>query len=86
MAPSLPLRLMVETILADTDYIAELGDPRSIEVASRKGNIEEFLGALDEYTEQTPDGTLDAYLESVALRAAGDARSGGPSPVSGRRP
>ena len=34
---------------------------------SRTENIQEFLGAVDEFTKQTENATLEEYLENVAL-------------------
>jgi DNA helicase-2/ATP-dependent DNA helicase PcrA len=64
------LRQLAEAIVRDTNYMESLGDPKSLEALSRTENIQEFLGALDEYTKENVDASLDIYLERVALRSA----------------
>jgi len=67
------LRALAEDILKKTGYIESLGDPKSLEVLSRVENIQEFLGALDEFQEQRPQADLADYLETIALRGADEA-------------
>ena len=78
LADKATLREMAENILEKTEYVARLGDPKALEVISRTENINEFLGALDQYAQQAPDADLGDYLETVALRAAGDEETRGP--------
>ncbi len=68
----LTFRELVEDILHKTDYEAALGDPKSIEVLSRKENIREFLGALEQFESENPEMSLANYLETVVLRQASD--------------
>ena len=76
LRPTLSLRDLTQDILERTGYIESLGDENSLEVMSRKENIQEFLGALGEYEKEDPNSTLEDFLESVALRDTQDQATG----------
>lgn len=57
----------LETVLKQTGYLTELEvslDPKDI---SRVENISELLNVAAEYTQQTPEGSVLDFLETVAL-------------------
>ncbi len=57
----------VRKLLEDTGYEAQYRQEQSDENTARLQNIAEFVGAVAEYVKQNPEGTLDEYLENVAL-------------------
>jgi DNA helicase-2/ATP-dependent DNA helicase PcrA len=79
-AETLPLPELLRRLLAVTGYleIYDKGDPES---EARLENIEEFLSAAEEFTEQTPGiGPLDgltAFLDHVSLTTDLDSMQGG---------
>jgi DNA helicase-2/ATP-dependent DNA helicase PcrA len=65
LPPAGPAEL-IEAVLDQTGYLAELQEENSIEAAGRIENLEELIGAARE----VPD--LDAFLEEVSLVADAD--------------
>ncbi len=59
-------------VLEETNYIAALGDPKSLENQSRIDNLEELLSAIVLFEKEKPLGVLTDYLENVSLAAATD--------------
>ena len=54
-------------LVEQTGLLAQYQKEDSDEARSRTENIQEFLGAVDEFTKQTENATLEEYLENVAL-------------------
>lgn len=63
---------ILDRILEDTAYIQSLGDPHSLDVISRKDNIEELRTSMIQQEQTNPDLTLSAYLENVSLVSVTD--------------
>lgn len=63
---------LLETVLQDTGYIESLGDPASLEVISRRENIDELKNAIVQFERERPDATLRDFLEYTSLRASVD--------------
>ncbi len=57
---------VIEAILRDTGYIAELEDQRSVEAESRIENLQELVGVARSFE------TVDAFLEQVSLVSDAD--------------
>ncbi len=65
-----PAHDVLETVLADTNYLEEgIGDADSIEAATREENIEELRGLLSGFTTDEPTNETAAFLTSLALDA-----------------
>ena len=63
------IRELIETILEDTGYRAELEAEGEVESQTRLENIEELINKAVSYTEDSEHPTLDEFLEEVALVA-----------------
>ncbi len=63
----LPADQLVKKILEITQYEEQYKKVKSEENTTRLENIQEFVGAVTQFTEQDPDGGLEAFLENVAL-------------------
>lgn len=63
------IRELIETILGDTGYRAELEAEGEVESQTRLENIEELINKAVSYTEDSEHPTLDEFLEEVALVA-----------------
>lgn len=63
------IRDLIEAILEDTGYRAELEDEGEVESQTRLENIEELINKAVSYTEDSEHPTLDEFLEEVALVA-----------------
>lgn len=63
---------VLERILTETEYIASLGDPQSLEVIGRVDNIEELKTSIVQMETVRPDLTLSEYLENVSLVSVTD--------------
>jgi len=63
---------LLELVLQDTRYIESLGDPDSLEVISRRENIEELKNAVAQFEAEHPDATLRDFLEYTSLRSSID--------------
>ncbi len=64
---SMSLKELVEFLLDETGYLKQFLDQNTDEAKSRIENIREFVGAVQEYEESTPESSLEAFLENVAL-------------------
>ena len=58
---------LLRRIIEETGYVESLGDPRSIEVISRKENIQEFQNSIQDFFNRNPEATLAEYFEMLAL-------------------
>jgi len=71
-AAELSLDQMAQLVLERTGYLEALAADDSVESDSRLENLQEFLGALAEYAEDSPDASLAEYLELVSLSTTDD--------------
>ena len=67
MKDTLPLGELVETMLKETGLKAQFEIEGNEEAQTRLQNLMEFAGAAKEFENQSPDKTLEAFLENVAL-------------------
>ena len=67
MKDKLSLGELVETMLNDTGLKAQFEIEGNEEAQTRLQNLMEFAGAAREFEAQSPDKTLEAFLENVAL-------------------
>jgi len=67
-----PLDDVAELVLERTGYREMLAAEDSEESHDRLENLQEFLGALTEFSEHEPDATLVDYLERISLTSAED--------------
>jgi len=67
---------LLRRIIDETDYIESLGDQHSIQVISKKDNIQELQNAIQEFFEKNPEQTLENYFENIALAAPVDELQG----------
>ncbi|WP_300383737.1 UvrD-helicase domain-containing protein [Clostridium sp.] len=58
---------LIETILKETGYIAELEKSQEIEDKSRIENLKELVSDAVDFEKSSEDKTLSAYLEKVSL-------------------
>ena len=63
----LPVSNLVETILKETGYLAELEKSQEIEDKSRIENLKELVSDAVEFERSSEDKSLMAYLEKVSL-------------------
>ncbi len=63
----LPLGEFVKMLLDETGLIREYAESNDEEMLSKRDNLLEFLGAVNEYEQKSGDVTLQSYLENVAL-------------------
>ncbi len=67
MKEALPLGEFVQQLVEMTGLLAQYQKEDSDEARTRVENIQEFLGAVEEFARQTEHATLEDYLENVAL-------------------
>ena len=67
LAVSVPVSHLIEAILKDTGYIAELEKSKEIEDKSRIENLKELVSDAVDFEKTSEEKTLDAYLEKVSL-------------------
>ncbi|MBI2204333.1 MAG: UvrD-helicase domain-containing protein [Candidatus Rokubacteria bacterium] len=65
--PSMPAPAFIDLVLNASGYRKSLVDERSPESEARLENLEELVAAAEDYVHATPDGTLEGFLDSVAL-------------------
>lgn len=58
---------LINSILENTGYIHELEESGEVEDETRIENLQEFLSAAQEFDKSSEDGSLGAFLESIAL-------------------
>lgn len=63
------IRQLIEDVLEETGYRAELEAEEDVEGQSRLENIEELLNKAVNYWQESENPTLDGFLEEVALVA-----------------
>jgi DNA helicase-2/ATP-dependent DNA helicase PcrA len=57
----------IDLVLNASGYRKSLVDERTPEAEARLENLEELIAAAEDYVHATPDGTLEGFLDSVAL-------------------
>ena len=67
MKDAMPLSTFVKQMVDQTALMEQYQKEDSDEARSRVENIQEFLGAVEEFDRQTENATLEDYLENVAL-------------------
>lgn len=67
MSEVLPVSVLIETILKETGYIAELEKSDEIEDKSRIENLKELVSDAVDFEKGNEDKSLSAYLEKVSL-------------------
>ncbi|MBP1890732.1 DNA helicase-2/ATP-dependent DNA helicase PcrA [Clostridium moniliforme] len=68
MAETMPVSVLIETILKDTGYLDELKKSNEIEDKSRIENLQELVSDAVEFEKsEEEDKSLTAYLEKVSL-------------------
>lgn len=67
MKDAMPLGTFVKQMVDQTGLMEQYQKEDSDEARSRVENIQEFLGAVEEFDLQTENATLEDYLENVAL-------------------
>ena len=67
MSEVLPVSVLIETILKETGYIAELEKSNEIEDKSRIENLKELVSDAVDFERSNEDKSLSAYLEKVSL-------------------
>lgn len=65
--PLYPVTTLVTGILTETKYISYLEDDSGEKALERIANVEELVNAAEEYDKDHPDGSLNDFLERVAL-------------------
>lgn len=61
-----------KAIVADTGYLTQYEGKTDDESVAKVQNVREFLGSVEKYEQDTPDATLESFLENVALVSAGE--------------
>lgn len=64
---SVPPSILIESILKDTGYLAELEKSTEIEDKSRVENLKELVSDAVDFEKTNEDHSLEAYLEKVSL-------------------
>ena len=67
MSEVMPVSVLIETILKETGYIAELEKSKEIEDKSRIDNLKELVSDAVDFERSSEDKSLSAYLEKVSL-------------------
>jgi DNA helicase-2/ATP-dependent DNA helicase PcrA len=69
---SAPVGDLVQELLNETGYIEALKAERTIEAQGRLENLEELVHVAREYDATSPEGSLDEFLQQIALLADAD--------------
>ncbi|MBQ8556477.1 MAG: DNA helicase PcrA [Clostridia bacterium] len=67
MKEAMPVNEFVSMLVEKTGLLEQYKKEDTDEARSRVENIQEFLGAVEEYTKATENPTLEDYLETVSL-------------------
>jgi DNA helicase-2/ATP-dependent DNA helicase PcrA len=76
MTETSPLADLASCIIQETGYADRLTEERSEEARDRLSNLRELLAALEEFEQESGEGSLSAFLEQVALIADTDTDDG----------
>ena len=74
-AANMPLGELASEVLRITGYREMLAAEQTEEATTRLENLQEFAGALAEFSEDYPDQTLSDYLEQVSLASDSDKKT-----------
>ena len=74
VAGDTPLPDLVEMVWTRTGYLRELEAERTVEALGRVENARELAGVAADFVDLQPDGTLEEFLERVALVTDADDR------------
>lgn len=72
----LPLGEFARAVVEDTGYLAQYEGKTDDESVTRVQNVREFIGSVEKYAQDTPEATLESFLENVALVSGGDEEDG----------
>jgi DNA helicase-2/ATP-dependent DNA helicase PcrA len=67
---------MVQRVMEQTGYLAELIADASDESEDRRRNLNELVNAALQYQEETDEGSLEEFLASAALASDADSKDG----------
>ena len=67
LSETVPVSVLIETILEDTGYLSELAKSDEIEDKSRIENLKELVSDAVDFERNSEDKSLAAYLEKVSL-------------------
>ncbi len=72
---------LMDAVIKRTGYMQQLLSEGTDEALTRIGNLDEFVNKAAEYEKQNPEGTLEEFLEEVALVADIDSYNEGDESV-----
>jgi DNA helicase II / ATP-dependent DNA helicase PcrA len=75
-AREVPPSEMIEAVLEESGYKAELEAESTVEAESRLENLQELVNAAAEYERVEPEATLDGFLQEQALFSEADRLTG----------
>ena len=64
---TIPVSILIETIIKESGYLSELEKSNSIEDKSRIENLKELVSDAVDFEKSSEDKSLEAYLEKVSL-------------------
>lgn len=67
LSETIPVSMLIETILEDTGYMEQLKKSNEIEDKSRIENLKELVSDAVDFEKTSEDKSLSAYLEKVSL-------------------
>ena len=67
LSETVPVSVLIESILKDTGYMKQLQDSNEIEDKSRIENLKELVSDAVDFEKSSEDKSLSAYLEKVSL-------------------
>lgn len=65
--PQPSIRMLINGIIEKTGYLQELENENTPEAEGRIENLKEFLSVAEEFDQRNEEGTLDLFLEQIAL-------------------
>ncbi|MGW9827471.1 ATP-dependent DNA helicase UvrD/PcrA [Brevibacterium pityocampae] len=71
-AEGAPVSRILESVLEQTGYLAELHRSTDPQDESRVDNLAELVAVAEDYGRTNPEGTLDEFLEQVSLSSDAD--------------
>ncbi|WP_026886543.1 DNA helicase PcrA [Clostridium beijerinckii] len=67
LSETVPVSVLIESILKDTGYLKQLNESNEIEDRSRIENLKELVSDAADFEKNSEDNSLSAYLERVSL-------------------
>ena len=67
LSETVPISVLIESILKDTGYLKQLQDSNEIEDKSRIENLKELVSDAVDFEKSSEDKSLSAFLEKVSL-------------------